>query len=59
MSNINSVKYLNKEGLDTSEKSPEDLLTLSDGEYLQSIEKARKQIKSGDTFMHNEVFGKQ
>lgn len=35
----------------------EDLLLLQDSEYLNSIAKARKEIKQGDVYTFDEVFG--
>jgi prevent-host-death family protein len=35
----------------------EDLLALSSHKYLNSIKKARKQIKKGLFYSHEEVFG--
>ena len=35
----------------------EDLLLLNDSEYITSISKARDEIKSGDVYMFDEVFG--
>ena len=35
----------------------EDLLALTNNEYLKSIEKAREEHKKGDVFTHDEVFG--
>ncbi|MBI4089227.1 MAG: type II toxin-antitoxin system Phd/YefM family antitoxin [Candidatus Levybacteria bacterium] len=35
----------------------EDLLTLTDTDYLASIRKARKEYKSGDVLSHDQVFG--
>lgn len=35
----------------------EDLLALTDKDYLKSIKKARKEYKKSDVFTHNEVFG--
>ena len=35
----------------------EDLLALSSPKYLKSIKEARKQIKKGEYFSHDEVFG--
>ena len=58
-----SQKYL----LVTSKGSPkaaivnldffEDLLALSSPKYLASIKEARKQIKNGETYTHDELFG--
>lgn len=36
----------------------EDLLTLTDTDYLASIKKARKEYEKGDVFSHDQVFGK-
>ena len=36
----------------------EDLLEVSNKEYLNSIKKAREEIKRGEVFTHEEVFGK-
>ena len=35
----------------------EDLLLLRDGKYLSDIAQARKEIKQGDTYTFDEVFG--
>jgi len=35
----------------------EDLLLLQDDKYLNGIAQARKEIKQGDTYTFNEVFG--
>lgn len=35
----------------------EDLLSLTDSEYLLSIKKARKEYEKGDFLSHDEVFG--
>lgn len=35
----------------------EDLLAASDPEYLESIAEAREQVKRGEVFTHDEVFG--
>lgn len=35
----------------------EDLLLLQDSEYVTSIAKARDEIKQGDTYTFDEVFG--
>lgn len=35
----------------------EDLLLLQDGKYLASIVKARKEIKQGNIYTFDEVFG--
>ena len=35
----------------------EDLLLLQDGEYIASITKARKEVKQGDVYTFDEVFG--
>lgn len=35
----------------------EDLLALTNKEYLQSIKKARDEYKKGNFFSHNQVFG--
>ncbi len=35
----------------------EDLLLLQDSEYVKDIARARKEIKSGDTYSFDEVFG--
>lgn len=35
----------------------EDLLALTDTNYLASIRKARKEYKKGDILSHDEVFG--
>jgi PHD/YefM family antitoxin component YafN of YafNO toxin-antitoxin module len=35
----------------------EDLLSLQDNEYLIGIAKARKEIKQGDVYTFDEVFG--
>ena len=35
----------------------EDLLDLSDKEFVKSIKEAREQVEKGDTFTHEEVFG--
>lgn len=35
----------------------EDLLLLKDGEYVADIAKARNEIKRGDIYTFNEVFG--
>lgn len=35
----------------------EDLLALTDTDYLQSIRKARKEYENGDILSHAEVFG--
>jgi len=35
----------------------EDLLALSNKEYLASIRKAREEYKKGQVFTHQEVFG--
>jgi len=35
----------------------EDLLALSSPKYLKDIKQARKQIKKGESFTHDEVFG--
>ncbi|MCL4357939.1 hypothetical protein M1512_03535 [Patescibacteria group bacterium] len=35
----------------------EDLLLLSDSEYISSISKARDEIKNGDVYTFDEVFG--
>jgi PHD/YefM family antitoxin component YafN of YafNO toxin-antitoxin module len=36
----------------------EDLLALTDTDYLASIKKARKEYENGDVFSHDQVFGK-
>jgi PHD/YefM family antitoxin component YafN of YafNO toxin-antitoxin module len=36
----------------------EDLLALGNKNYLRSIKKARNEIKKGEIFSHDEVFGK-
>lgn len=36
----------------------EDLLALTSSKYLKSIKEAREQYKKGETFTHEEVFGK-
>lgn len=35
----------------------EDLISLSDKKYLQSIKKARKEYEKGDVFTHMQAFG--
>lgn len=35
----------------------EDMLALNSPSYLKSIKEARRQIKKGEYFTHNEVFG--
>lgn len=35
----------------------EDLLSLSDKDYLKSIKKAREEYEAGDVFSQNDVFG--
>ncbi len=35
----------------------EDLLALTDTDYLASIKKARKEYKNGDVLSHDSVFG--
>lgn len=35
----------------------EDLLLLQDGEYLAGIAEARKEVKQGDIYTFDEVFG--
>jgi len=35
----------------------EDMLEMSNKDYLKSIKEARAQVKKGDTFTHEEVFG--
>lgn len=35
----------------------EDLLALTNREYLASIKKAREEYKKGDVFSHEQVFG--
>ena len=35
----------------------EDLLALASPKYLKSIKEAREQIKKGEFFSHDEVFG--
>lgn len=35
----------------------EELLTLVNKKYVNSIKKARKEYKTGDIFTHDEVFG--
>lgn len=35
----------------------EDLLSLADNDYLNDIKKSREQIKKGDTYSFDEVFG--
>jgi hypothetical protein len=35
----------------------EDLLLMQDGDYIASIAKARKEIKQGDVYAFDEVFG--
>lgn len=35
----------------------EDLLLLNDSEYISSISKARDEIKNGDVYTFDEVFG--
>ena len=35
----------------------EDLLLLGDGDYIASIAKAREQIKRGEVYTFDEVFG--
>lgn len=35
----------------------EDLLALSNKEYLKSIKKAREEYKKGEIFTHEEAFG--
>lgn len=36
----------------------EDLLALTSPKYLESIKEAREQYKQGETYTHEEVFGK-
>lgn len=36
----------------------EELLALTDTNYLASIKKARKEYKKGDVLSHDQVFGK-
>ena len=36
----------------------EELLSLTDTEYLESIKKARKEYKNGSVLSHDQVFGK-
>jgi hypothetical protein len=36
----------------------EDLLALNNKEYLTSIRQAREDYKKGNTFSHDQVFGK-
>ena len=36
----------------------EDLLSLRSQKYLKGIQEARRQFEKGDTFSHDEVFGK-
>lgn len=36
----------------------EELLSLTDTDYLKSIKKARKEYKNGDVLSHEQVFGK-
>lgn len=36
----------------------EELLSLTDTDYLKSIKKARKEYKNGDILSHDQVFGK-
>jgi hypothetical protein len=35
----------------------EDLLLMQDGDYIASIAKARKELKQGDVYAFDEVFG--
>ena len=35
----------------------EDLLALSNKDYLKSIKKARREYENGDVFSHDEAFG--
>ena len=35
----------------------EDLLSLTDSDYLESIKKAREEYKKGDVLSHDQVFG--
>ncbi|MEA3355358.1 MAG: type II toxin-antitoxin system Phd/YefM family antitoxin [Patescibacteria group bacterium] len=35
----------------------EDLLALTNKKYLNSIKKAREEVKKGDIFSHEDVFG--
>ena len=35
----------------------EDLLALSNKDYLKSIKKAREDYKKGDVFSHEQIFG--
>ncbi len=35
----------------------EDLIALSNKKYLASIKKAREELKKGDIFSHQQVFG--
>jgi len=35
----------------------EDFLALTSNKYLQSIKKARKEVKRGEVYSHKEVFG--
>jgi hypothetical protein len=35
----------------------EDLLLMQDGDYIASIAEARKEIKQGDVYTFDEVFG--
>ena len=35
----------------------EDLMALTNKDYLKSIKKAREEYAKGDTFSHEEVFG--
>ena len=35
----------------------EDLLLLNDSEYIAAISKARDEVKNGDVYSFNEVFG--
>lgn len=35
----------------------EDLLELTDSDYLESVKKARKEYEKGEIFSHDEAFG--
>jgi hypothetical protein len=47
-----------KELLDSGDKIREDLFTLKYKNLSKSIKKARNEIKNGEVFSHNKVFGK-
>ncbi len=36
----------------------EDLMAMTNKDYVESIKKARREYESGETFTHEQVFGK-